>query len=142
MCGRGGGLLIGVDLKKDPMTLNRAYNDALCITAAFNLNILGRLNRELRANFALDHFGITPFSIRSSPASRYTWSASENRWCDSMTPSSISIGARAYGPRPVQTQPTEFAARAAAAGRPVKQVRTDDRELFSVQHLSVLQAAA
>src|SRR6266851_5271844 len=51
--GRGGGLLIGVDLKKDPMTLNRAYNDALCITAAFNLNILGRLNRELRANFAL-----------------------------------------------------------------------------------------
>jgi len=56
VCGPDGGLLIGVDLKKDPLMLHRAYNDALGITAAFNLNILTRLNRELGANFALEKF--------------------------------------------------------------------------------------
>src|SRR5438128_2739165 len=54
VCGRDGGLLIGVDLKKDPLMLHRAYNDALGVTSAFNLNILARLNRELGADFALD----------------------------------------------------------------------------------------
>jgi dimethylhistidine N-methyltransferase len=56
VCGRDGGLLIGVDLKKDPLMLHRAYNDALGVTAAFNLNILARINREFGADFALDQF--------------------------------------------------------------------------------------
>lgn len=50
------GLLIGVDLKKDPAILNRAYNDSQNITAQFNLNLLRRINRELRADFALHRF--------------------------------------------------------------------------------------
>lgn len=49
--GPGGGLLIGVDLKKDPAILNAAYNDAEGVTAAFNLNLLTRINRELGADF-------------------------------------------------------------------------------------------
>jgi L-histidine Nalpha-methyltransferase len=49
--GRGSGLLIGIDLKKDKHTLEAAYNDRYGITAAFNLNILERLNRELGADF-------------------------------------------------------------------------------------------
>ena len=49
--GRGSGLLIGIDLKKDRYTLEAAYNDRYGITAAFNLNILQRLNRELGADF-------------------------------------------------------------------------------------------
>ena len=53
---RGGGLLIGVDLVKDPALLHAAYNDAAGVTAAFNLNLLARANRELGANFALDQF--------------------------------------------------------------------------------------
>lgn len=44
-CGQGGALLIGVDLKKDRHTLERAYNDARGVTAAFNLNLLTRINR-------------------------------------------------------------------------------------------------
>ena len=56
LAGAGGQLLIGFDLKKDPAILHRAYNDAAGLTAAFNLNLLERLNRELDADFDLAHF--------------------------------------------------------------------------------------
>jgi len=52
----GGGLLVGVDLVKDPQTLHRAYNDAQGVTAAFNLNLLRRANAELSADFDLSEF--------------------------------------------------------------------------------------
>ncbi|HEX2842322.1 L-histidine N(alpha)-methyltransferase [Hyphomicrobium sp.] len=52
----GSRLIIGIDLKKDPRTLVRAYNDAAGVTAAFNLNILARVNRELGAAIDLDTF--------------------------------------------------------------------------------------
>lgn len=54
--GRRGGLLIGVDLKKDPAVLHAAYNDAAGITAEFNLNLLHRINRELEGRFVPDRF--------------------------------------------------------------------------------------
>ena len=53
---RGRGLLIGVDLVKDPAVLHAAYNDAEGVTAAFNKNMLARANRELAADFDLDAF--------------------------------------------------------------------------------------
>ena len=52
----GDGLLIGIDLKKDISVLEKAYNDGKGITAAFNKNILLRLNRELGADFDTDQF--------------------------------------------------------------------------------------
>lgn len=52
----GGALLIGVDLKKDPRIIHAAYNDSAGVTAAFNLNVLRRLNAELGANFDLASF--------------------------------------------------------------------------------------
>jgi L-histidine Nalpha-methyltransferase len=52
----GGGLLIGVDLVKDPARLHAAYNDAAGVTALFNKNLLARANRELQAGFDLDGF--------------------------------------------------------------------------------------
>lgn len=54
-----GALLIGVDMKKDEDVLNRAYNDAAGVTAAFNLNVLSHLNREFDATFrpeSFDHY--------------------------------------------------------------------------------------
>jgi dimethylhistidine N-methyltransferase len=56
LVGAGGCLLLGVDLKKDPARLEAAYNDAAGITAAFTLNLLARLNRELGADFVLEEF--------------------------------------------------------------------------------------
>jgi dimethylhistidine N-methyltransferase len=50
------GMIIGVDLKKDESVLNAAYNDAHGVTAAFNLNILKRINEELDANFDMTKF--------------------------------------------------------------------------------------
>lgn len=53
---RGGALLLGADLVKDPAMLHAAYNDAQGVTAAFNLNLLARANRELGADFDLSQF--------------------------------------------------------------------------------------
>jgi uncharacterized SAM-dependent methyltransferase len=52
----GGGLLIGVDLVKDPARLHAAYNDAAGVTARFNKNLFARANRELGADFDMDAF--------------------------------------------------------------------------------------
>jgi uncharacterized SAM-dependent methyltransferase len=52
----GDALLLGADLKKDKSILEAAYNDALGVTAAFNLNVLARINRELGGNFDLRAF--------------------------------------------------------------------------------------
>jgi L-histidine N-alpha-methyltransferase len=64
-CGRlvgpGGDMLVGVDLKKPTPILNAAYNDAQGVTAAFNLNLLTRINRELGADFDLGRFAHVGF---------------------------------------------------------------------------------
>jgi dimethylhistidine N-methyltransferase len=56
VAGRGGAMLVGVDLKKDPAILEAAYNDAQGVTADFNMNVLARINRELQADFDLAAF--------------------------------------------------------------------------------------
>jgi dimethylhistidine N-methyltransferase len=56
MMKEGGGLVIGVDLKKNKDLFEHAYDDSQGITAAFNLNLLVRLNREINASFDIDQF--------------------------------------------------------------------------------------
>lgn len=56
MVGAKGGLILGVDRRKDPQVLHDAYNDAAGVTAAFNLNVLTRLNRDLGTDFDLRRF--------------------------------------------------------------------------------------
>jgi L-histidine Nalpha-methyltransferase len=53
----GSGLLIGVDLLKDPAELEAAYDDALGVTAAFDLNLLLHINRLVGSNFAVRDWG-------------------------------------------------------------------------------------
>ena len=57
IAGNNGGLVIGVDLKKDKKILEAAYNDKKFVTAEFNLNILSHINNELDTNFNLNKFG-------------------------------------------------------------------------------------
>ena len=57
----GGALLLGVDLIKSPDVLHAAYNDAQGVTAAFNLNLLARANRELGSDFDLTQFAHSAF---------------------------------------------------------------------------------
>jgi dimethylhistidine N-methyltransferase len=56
LLGEGAGFLIGIDLAKDEKTLVAAYDDAQGVTAAFNLNLLSRMNRELAADFDVANF--------------------------------------------------------------------------------------
>jgi dimethylhistidine N-methyltransferase len=56
LLGSGSRFLVGIDVVKDPATLVAAYDDALGVTAAFNLNLLTRINRELGADFDLASF--------------------------------------------------------------------------------------
>lgn len=56
MLGRGSAMVVGVDMPKDESILLSAYNDKAGVTAAFNLNLLIRVNRELGGNFVLDRF--------------------------------------------------------------------------------------
>jgi dimethylhistidine N-methyltransferase len=61
LLGPGGEMLIGVDLKKRRDILDAAYNDRAGINAAFNLNLLARINRELDGDFELDRFAHVAF---------------------------------------------------------------------------------
>lgn len=56
LVGKNGALIIGVDLLKEQNILEAAYNDSQNITAAFNKNLLVRINQQLSANFELDQF--------------------------------------------------------------------------------------
>jgi dimethylhistidine N-methyltransferase len=56
-----GGLLVGVDLVKEPELLHAAYNDASGVTARFNLNLLARANAELGADFQLSRWAHSAF---------------------------------------------------------------------------------
>jgi dimethylhistidine N-methyltransferase len=56
LVGPGGAILIGLDLKKERAELEAAYNDAAGVTAAFTLNLLTRINRELGADFSCEGF--------------------------------------------------------------------------------------
>ena len=67
-CGKGSGLLIGVDLKKDVDILNCAYNDDKGVTALFNLNILNHINNLIGADFDLNKF--SHFAFYNIPESR------------------------------------------------------------------------
>lgn len=136
--GPGGGLLIGVDLKKDPAIVRAAYNDSAGVTAAFNLNVLRRLNAELDADFDLDGFG-----------HEAVYDALEGRIemrLTSLRKQRVSIaghGVDFLADEHIVTEYShkysqdEFAQLATAAGlEPVRAWR-DERALFSVQYLTV-----
>jgi dimethylhistidine N-methyltransferase len=132
----GGGLLIGVDLKKDTQTLTRAYNDRHGVTAAFNLNVLRRLNRELDADFSVEAFR---HEARYEPALGRVEMHLVSR-ADQV----VRIRGRAFAFRRGESIHTEnshkfsledFRDIAAQAGLSVERVWLDEKRLFSVQYL-------
>ena len=137
-CGPGGALLIGVDLQKDRRTLESAYNDELGVTAAFNLNVLVRLNRELGADFDVRRFRHLA-----------VWNESEGRiemYLESLAGQSVRIagtelcfeeGERICTEYSYKYPPEGFRKLAAGAGFDVARVWMDDERLFSVQYLTV-----
>jgi dimethylhistidine N-methyltransferase len=138
LCGPGGGLLIGVDLKKDRHILEAAYNDAQGVTAAFNLNVLQRINEELGGDFNLDAFehcaiyNADEGRIEMHLVSRYA--------------QTVRVDNRDFGFRAGETILTEyshkysldgFARLAMRSGWRLQNVWTDEQQMFSVQYLTV-----
>lgn len=135
--GKGGALLIGVDLQKDPDIIENAYNDAAGITAEFNLNMLQHLNRDYGANFDIDEF-----------AHSANYDENEGRVVIeliSQTDQTFEVGDTAFDIADGEAILTEyshkytlegFAAMTNAAGFTIDNVWTDAEQLFSVQFLT------
>jgi dimethylhistidine N-methyltransferase len=138
LCGPGGGLLIGVDLKKGRAVLEAAYNDRRRVTAAFNLNLLARLNRELGADFDLSRFRHRAF-YNPGPGRVEMHLVSQ-------AAQTVHVGGAAFDLAEGETICTEYSYKyglddfrelAARAGLTLEQVWTDEKGLFSVQYLRV-----
>jgi dimethylhistidine N-methyltransferase len=132
----GGGLLIGVDLVKDPVRLHAAYNDEAGVTALFNKNLLARANRELGTNFDLDAFAhYAPYNAAAHRVEMYL--VSLKRQSVSLCGRSLEF---AQG-EPVHTEDSHkytiesFREMAARAGFNPRAVWTDEERLFSLHWL-------
>jgi dimethylhistidine N-methyltransferase len=138
IAGPGGAMLLGVDLKKDPARLHAAYNDAQGVTAAFNLNLLTRINRELSGNFDVTAFEHWAF-----------YDTEEGRiemHLRSLRDQQVSVSGRIFHFRAGETIHTEnsckysvgeFQQLARDAGYTVEHCWTDAEQLFSVHYLSI-----
>jgi dimethylhistidine N-methyltransferase len=134
--GRDGAMLVGVDLKKDPVLLDAAYNDSAGVTAAFTLNLLERMNREVDADFQLDRFAHDAF-----------YNAARGRieiYIRSLTDQIVTVAGRAIrfaADERIHTEDSckytiaEFQRLAAHAGFRPRRHWTDAHELFSVHLL-------
>lgn len=132
----GGAMLIGVDLKKSEALLNAAYNDAQGVTAAFNLNLLARINRELNADFDLAAFRHHAFyNARAGRIEMHLVSVRDQ---------SVSVAGRRFAFSRDETIHTEnsykysideFAKLAGEAGFSAERCWVDPDRFFSVHYL-------
>src|SRR3989440_10500071 len=135
---KGGGLLIGVDLKKDFNILHRAYNDAQGVTAQFNKQLLVRMNQELDADFQLSQFGHYAFyNPGQSRIEMHLVSLKNQTVRIGESEISFKLGESIWTESSYKYTLEEFAQLAATAGFAVERVWTDPRKLFSVQYLTV-----
>jgi dimethylhistidine N-methyltransferase len=133
--GSRGEMLIGVDLKKDPSILDAAYNDRRGVTAAFNLNLFERINRELDGDLDLDLF--EHFAFYSESKGRveiYIRSLVDQQAMIAGRRFQFGAGELIHTEYSYKYSVAEFRALAARAGfRPVD-TWTDSAELFSVHY--------
>lgn len=136
--GRRGAMLVGVDLKKDATVLHAAYNDAKGVTAAFNLNLLARINRELGADFDLRSW--RHYAFYNAPLGRI------EMHLVSLERQAVRIGRHRFGFGRGETIHTEnsykysveeFRALAARAGFTPRKAWIDRRGLFALHGLAV-----
>jgi dimethylhistidine N-methyltransferase len=138
MVGPGGSMLLGVDLKKNAQILNAAYNDSHGVSAAFNLNVLARINRELGADFDLSAFAHRAFY--DQPKGRI------EMHLESLAEQSVQLGGTVISFRKGETIHTENSykysveevrALAANGGFQTAYIWTDPNDLFGVFYLTV-----
>lgn len=138
LVGPGGAMLVGVDLKKDAAVLHAAYNDAQGVTAAFNLNLLHRINRELGGDFDVARFRHLAFY--DSVAGRI------EMHLESLAAQSVTIAGREFAFAANERLHTEnsykyaideFRELARSAGFAARQLWCDPQDYFAVHLLTV-----
>jgi dimethylhistidine N-methyltransferase len=134
--GPSGAMLVGVDLTKDANVLHAAYNDARGVTAAFNLNLLARINRELRGDFKPRRF--RHYAFYNAPLGRIEMHLA------SLLPQSVNVGDHRFAFERGESIHTEnsykysidgFRALAMSAGFSGRNVWQDAKGLFSLHGL-------
>lgn len=136
LCGPRGALLLGADLKKEPHVLHAAYNDSEGRTAAFNKNLLVRINRELAGDLQPEQFWHHAFyHCAQGRIEMHLVSSREQR---------VRIGGACFRLAEGESIRTEYSYKysladlrrlGAAAGFAMRQVWTDERRYFSVSYL-------
>lgn len=133
---KGGGLLVGVDLVKDPARLHAAYNDAAGVTAAFNKNLLARANRELGADFDLDGFAhYAPYNPARQRIEMYLVSLRRQRVTVAGRRFDFAAGEAVHTEDSHKYTLESFREMAARAGFCPRAVWTDPERLFSLHWL-------
>ncbi|WP_165246563.1 L-histidine N(alpha)-methyltransferase [Paludisphaera soli] len=137
LVGPGGGLLLGVDLRKDPAVLERAYDDAAGVTAAFNRNLLVRIDRELGGDFDAPSFRHVAFyDPEKSRVEMHLVTDVARR---------VRVGTSTFAFLPGESIHTEnshkydvpeLAARAEACGLRLDEAWTDPRDYFAVLYFT------
>jgi len=136
-CGQGSHLLIGVDLQKSPQVLQAAYDDSAGVTAAFNLNMLTHLNRELGADFDLNQFEHEAvYNKIHHRIEMHLISQTEQTVWISGQPIQFAAGEVVWTESSYKYTLASFAFLAAQAGYEVAEVWTDANDYFSVQYLT------
>lgn len=132
----GGGLLIGVDLVKDPAILHSAYNDSEEVTAAFNKNLLARANTELGADFDLDAFAhYAPYNPIAQRVEMYLVSLKRQRVRIAGQTVSFGDGEAIHTEDSHKYTLETFRTLAAEAGFRIETSWTDSRWFFTIHWL-------
>jgi dimethylhistidine N-methyltransferase len=138
LVGAGGGLLIGVDLYKDPEIIKPAYNDAAGVTAEFTSNLFTRANREADANFDPETFEHdAPFDPERSCIEMGQVSQIDQTVEVDGQDVEFEEGEKIVMEHSFKHTPERFRGMADEAGFEVGQVWTDDEDLFSIWYLEV-----
>lgn len=137
---RGDGLLLGADLKKDVATLELAYDDPTGVTAAFNKNLLGRINRELAGNFDLRDFAhVAQYDADKGSVDSYLVAGRAHEVRIETLDLTIAFGEgeRIHTESSHKFSPADIARMGADAGFTVRATWTDAAERFGVWLLTV-----
>jgi dimethylhistidine N-methyltransferase len=135
--GRDGGLLIGIDLQKDPAIIERAYNDASGVTAEFNLNVLRRLNSEFGADFDLDAYRHEAvYNAEAGRIEMYLVSKRAQAFRVGGRSFTIDAGERILTEHSHKYTLPGFAAMAGAAGFRLEESWMDEDRMFAVCYCS------
>jgi L-histidine Nalpha-methyltransferase len=136
--GHDGALVLGIDRRKDVHVLDAAYNDAAGVTAAFNLNMLTRLNREVDAQFDLERFEHRAFfNDTESRIEMHLESRQDQLVCVGGVPIEFVRGETIWTESSYKYDRARLDALVSAGGFEITRLWTDARDQFWVALLSV-----